>query len=65
MIIDIIRQKNEYTIVGISDLKSFYGKIINDIKIIYNDDDLRDLFFKGVKYAFVSLGSVSCNEKRR
>lgn len=64
VIIDIIRQKNEYTIVGISDLKSFYGKIINDIKIIYNDDDLRDLFFKGVKYAFVSLGSVSCNEKR-
>jgi len=64
VIIDIIRQKNEYTIVGISDLKSFYGKIINDIKIIYNDDELESLFSQGVEFAFVSLGSISCSEKR-
>ncbi|MDK2801634.1 MAG: hypothetical protein PWQ70_3253 [Clostridiales bacterium] len=54
----IILENNDYKIVGISDVESKLGEEINGIKIRYTDEQLEDLFKKGVRNAIVTVGSV-------
>jgi len=64
VIIDILKENNDYDEILISDLKENIGKEILGIKIEYTDDQLEDLYKKGYKNAFVSMGKVEINEQR-
>ena len=64
-IIEIITMRKEYHIVGITDNNS--GKkdnSISGIPIIGNDENLQTHFQKGVKQAFITLGSVADTRAR-
>jgi len=65
VIIDILKENNDYDVILISDLKENLGKKILDVKIEYTDDQLKDLYKKGYKNAFVSIGKVKINEHRK
>ncbi|AEX85662.1 sugar O-acyltransferase, sialic acid O-acetyltransferase NeuD family [Marinitoga piezophila KA3] len=58
VVASIIFEKNEYEIIGISDLKTEIGKEIMGIKINYIDEQLEELYKTGIKNAFVTVGSV-------
>lgn len=64
VIIDIINENKEYDEIIISDMKENKDKEIMGIRIGYTDDDLSDLYNKGIKNAFVSLGNVNLTTKR-
>lgn len=65
VIVDILKEDNDYDEILISDLKENIGKEILGIKIEYTDDQLKDLYKKGYKSAFVSIGKVEINEHRK
>lgn len=58
VIIDIIRSKNEYEIVGVTDKNEATDKVL-DIPIIGDDSILRKLHYDGVEYAFVCIGALN------
>jgi UDP-perosamine 4-acetyltransferase len=64
VIIDIIKENNEYDQILISDIEENKGKEILGIKIDYTDDDLEGLYKKGIKNAFISIGNVNITTKR-
>lgn len=49
VIIDILKEDNDYDEILISDLKENIGKEILGIKIEYTDDQLEDLYKKVIK----------------
>lgn len=57
-VIDSIKSKNEFNIVGILDTKEKLGQALNDIKFIGTDEDYLKFFNKGIKYAFITIGSI-------
>ena len=65
VIIDILKENNDYDEILISDLKENKGKEILGIKIEYTDDQLENLYKKGYKNAFVSIGKVEINQHRK
>jgi len=65
VIIDVLKENNDYDEILISDLKENIGKEILGIKIEYTDGQLEDLYKKGYKNAFVSIGKVEINEHRK
>jgi len=62
--IDILRQTNEYEILGIIDSKLEIGAEILGVKVIGSNDSLRSLIGLGVVYAVNGVGAVS-NPKLR
>lgn len=61
-VIDSIRSKNEFEIVGITDPVD-KGEILN-VKILGTDYILQDMHNQGVEYAFITVGSIG-NPKLR
>lgn len=57
-VLDSLLQKNEYSEIGIIDKKESIGKHILGVPIIGCDDNLYELYQKGYKFAFVTVGSV-------
>ncbi|WP_346891504.1 hypothetical protein [Clostridium sp. UBA3887] len=55
-VIDSIRSKNEFEIVGITDPVD-KGEILN-VKILGTDYILQDMHNQGVEYAFITVGSI-------
>ncbi|HBT50671.1 MAG TPA: serine acetyltransferase [Petrotoga sp.] len=64
VVLDVIKENNYYDEICISDLKENIGKEILDIRIEYTDDQLEDLFKKGISFAFVSMGKININDQR-
>lgn len=64
-IIDTIRVVEKYNIIGILDVKEKVGEQIYGIDIIGEDNDLEYYYRRGIKNAFVSLGSIENSELRR
>lgn len=62
-VIDSILRNNEYEIVGVTDPLD-KGSVLN-ISILGDDDLLPEIYASGVKYAFVTLGSVGNTRVRR
>ncbi|WP_238883207.1 acetyltransferase [Clostridium sp. YIM B02551] len=58
IIIDIIKSRGLYEIVGITD-KSEIDKKILDIDVIGDDSVLEEIFETGVEYAFICIGGIS------
>jgi sugar O-acyltransferase (sialic acid O-acetyltransferase NeuD family) len=57
-VLDSLLELNEYAEIGIVDKKENLGKSVMGVPVVGCDDDLRYLFSKGYKYAFVTIGSV-------
>jgi sugar O-acyltransferase (sialic acid O-acetyltransferase NeuD family) len=57
-VIDSLNKLNQYNIRGIIDIEENLGEIISGYKVIGTDNDLEKLFSQGIKYAFITLGSV-------
>ena len=64
VVISVLKRLNTFDIVGISDIPERLGKEILGVPIKFTDDDLERLFRDGVKYAFITVGSVGNPRKR-
>ncbi|MBA7527053.1 putative acetyltransferase EpsM [subsurface metagenome] len=65
VILSQLKQLNEYSVVGIIDNTQPIKSSINGVRVIGNDNDLEELYKKGIGYAFIAVGSVKDNSKRR
>lgn len=64
-IIDVLHSSdNSYHAIGIVDRSDMIGKKVCGISVVGTDDDLKDLYEQGYKYAFVAIGSVGDSKKR-
>ena len=57
-VLDSLLELDQYSEIGIIDLKENIGKTILDIPIIGIDNDLYRYYSAGYKYAFVTVGSI-------
>lgn len=57
VIIDIIKSRNKYEIIGITD-KYAKGSVL-DVPIIGDDSILKNVHSEGVDYAFIAIGALS------
>lgn len=64
-VIDSIQSNREYEIVGITDLGYVVGEKILGYEVIGNDAILKSVFDSGVKYAFVTVGSIGNTSLRK
>lgn len=58
MVIDAIKRAKEYHICGILDGRLEKGKKVLGIEVIGGDSELPKLFKKGIKEAFICVGSI-------
>jgi UDP-perosamine 4-acetyltransferase len=65
VIIDAIKNKKDYIIYGITDPRLKKGEKILGIPIIGKDDSLKKIFKKGIRYAFICVGSIGDCSLRR
>jgi len=63
-ILDTLMTSKEYEIEGIVDIKDNIGKTVLDVPIISDDSGLEELYSKGIKKAFISLGNIGSPKKR-
>lgn len=64
-VIDSIRSRTEYSIIGILDLKENINKLINGVKIIGTDEDLEKYSKEENCYGFITAGSIGNTDLRR
>ena len=64
-VIDSIQSNGEYEIVGITDAGAVVGEKVLDYEVIGNDAILNSVFDSGVKYAFVTVGSIENTSLRK
>lgn len=64
-VIDTLKEIDKFNIIGILDLKDKVGTNISGIEIIGTDDDMEDFFKKGIKYGFLTVGSIGDVSLRR
>ena len=57
-VIDTIQGLNQFNIIGIVDLPGKIGFKIKDVEIIGTDEILETYFNRGIKKAFITLGSI-------
>ncbi|TGE33010.1 acetyltransferase [Desulfosporosinus sp. Sb-LF] len=57
-VIDSIQSSREYEIVGITDSGCVVGEKVLSYEVIGNDAVLKSVFNSGVRYAFVTVGSI-------
>lgn len=63
-VLDTLLSTNQYSEIGVVDLKESLNKKVLSASIIGTDEDLPNLYKEGYKHAFVSLGSIG-NPRRR
>lgn len=63
VIIDIIKSTNEYELIGITEKDTTLKRVLDD-PILGDDSILKELFKKGVEYAFISVGIGEENNLR-
>jgi sugar O-acyltransferase (sialic acid O-acetyltransferase NeuD family) len=65
VLIDIILNDNNYSLVGITEVAgNLFQEKINGIPVIGSDEVLPRLFDEGVKFAFVGMGTVGNTSER-
>jgi UDP-perosamine 4-acetyltransferase len=66
VIIDAIKLKNKFSIYGITDFKLAKKTKILGVTVLGKDEMLPGIFKKGIKYAFIGVGSVGdCSIRKR
>lgn len=64
-VIDALTGNNDYDDIVITDNEATHEVMFHGYKIIGNDSLLPDLFRKGYKEAFITIGSIKRTERRR
>ena len=64
-VIDSIRSKSEYTIIGILDLQENINKFVNGVQIIGTDEDLEKYSVEENFHFFITAGSIGNTTIRR
>jgi sugar O-acyltransferase (sialic acid O-acetyltransferase NeuD family) len=64
-VVDTIKCMNDYNIIGILDIKEKVGTKVNDVEIIGTDDDIEYYYKQGIKYSFITLGSIGNTNPRQ
>ena len=65
-IIDSIKSRNEYDIYGVLDPElKVNTEIYDNVYVMGNDDDLEEIYKRGIKNAFISVGSIGNTAIRR
>jgi len=64
VVLDVLLQNKNYSIIGIIDLKKNIGSRIFDIGVIGDDNGLKKYFKRGIKHCFITIGSTGNPEKR-
>jgi UDP-perosamine 4-acetyltransferase len=64
VVISQLKKLTGFEIAGIVDNYKLVGNLLMGIKIIGEDEDLSDLYRKGLRYALITIGSVKDNTKR-
>jgi len=57
-VLDSIQSSNKFNVVGILDLEENVGSFINGIEVIGTDKDYEKIFFRGIRNAFITIGSI-------
>jgi UDP-perosamine 4-acetyltransferase len=66
VVIEIIRRLGVWEISGLLDTdESRAGEIVGGVPVLGNDDMAAKLFAKGIRTAFVGIGSIGSTESRR
>jgi UDP-perosamine 4-acetyltransferase len=65
VVMDAIKNFQKFSIYGIVDKNLPMGKLIGGVKVIGADDMLPKLFEKGIRNAFISIGSIDNCEVRK
>lgn len=66
VVMDAIRNSKEFTIYGIVDPKLSMVKLISGVRVIGADDMLPKLLKKGIRNAFIGVGSIgNCEIRKR
>ncbi|UGB30428.1 acetyltransferase [Metabacillus sp. B2-18] len=63
-VLDTLLLTNQYSEIGVVDLKEFLNKKVLSASVIGTDKDLPQLYKGGYKHAFVSLGSIGKTSRR-
>ena len=65
VIIEILRLRGEFEIVGLLDANAnLHGAAVLSVPVLGNDSMMAELSDRGVRHAFVGLGSTSDNRPR-
>lgn len=64
-VIDSIKSEGKWNIIGILDNSDKIGQYIADIPVIGTDDDLPMLYNQGVRFVFITIGSIGNVHIRR
>lgn len=64
-VIDTMNGLNKYNIIGIIDKEDKLGTEIRGIKVIGTDERLEYFYNKGIKFAFLTIGSIGDTTLRR
>lgn len=64
-VLDTLKELNQFEVVGILDNKEKVGLNIMGVPFIGTDEDSIKVFESGVKYAFVTVGSIGNAELRK
>lgn len=64
-VIDSIQGTKEYEIAGILDVAEKVGTFLDGIEVIGTDAEMKAYFTQGIRYAFLSLGSIGDTTIRR
>ncbi len=66
VVIDAIKNANAFNIYGITDQNPDKIKDIPGIPVLGNDDMLQEIYGKGIKYAFITVGSIgNCTVRKK
>lgn len=66
VVIDAIKNSRKFSIYGIVDANLSKGKFVSGVKVIGDDDILKELFKKGIRNAFITVGSIgNCEIRKR
>lgn len=64
-VLDTVIRLNRFSEIVITDCSISVGKMILGCKVVGNDDIFPELFDRGFKYAFITIGSIKSTDKRR
>jgi UDP-perosamine 4-acetyltransferase len=66
VVIDILRLSGGFELVGLLDANpSLVGTSVNDVPVLGNDELLSEMRRRGIKHAFIGLGSTGASSVRR
>lgn len=64
VVLDLLLNSNKYEVAGLIDLKERFGAKIFGIGVVGTDADLPSFFKAGIRYCFISLGSIGDSRQR-